>query len=51
MILAYFLTKFDFELTDSAGNPLAALPPLDENAHSAVKPTTPVFLKYSQRKA
>ncbi|KAL8281305.1 hypothetical protein RQP46_006339 [Phenoliferia psychrophenolica] len=49
MILAYFVAKFDFQLTDAGGKALASLPPLDENAHSAVKPTTPVFLKYTQR--
>ncbi|KAK4704365.1 hypothetical protein P7C70_g1842, partial [Phenoliferia sp. Uapishka_3] len=50
VILAFFLTKFDYNLCDAKGTKVDALPPLDANAHSACKPSTPVYLSYTQRK-
>lgn len=48
LILAYILTTFDFELTNATGAP-RELPPIDPNAHSAVKPSEDVYLKYTSR--
>jgi len=49
MIAAYFLAKFDFELTDRYGELVTELPVGDGNAHSAVKPKDRPFLKYKMR--
>ena len=49
IVAAFFLTMFDFQLSDSKGNPLDSPPKLDKNAYSSWKPETPVFLKYNPR--
>ena len=49
MIVAYFLAKFDLELTDRFGEPVGELPVSDPNAHSTTKPKERPFLKYRKR--
>ena len=41
---------FDYEMTDKEGNPLQKLPHMDFNGHSAKKPDSSVYLKYTSRK-
>jgi hypothetical protein len=49
IIIAFFLAMFDYELTDQAGIPLKETPPVDFNGHSAMKPNSPVYFKYTPR--
>lgn len=49
LILAFFLTMFDFELVDKEGNQVNELPPMDLNNKATSKPKTKVYLKYTRR--
>ncbi|PQE32897.1 cytochrome P450 6A1 protein [Rutstroemia sp. NJR-2017a WRK4] len=50
LIVAIFLTRFDYETCDDNGVPYGELPPPDLNAHAATKPTAPIRLKYRLRR-
>ncbi|KAM0426838.1 hypothetical protein ACHAQK_012274 [Fusarium lateritium] len=50
LINAYFLARFDFELSDKHGGQVLSPPPLvDRNAHTVQKAKQPIFLRYKQR--
>lgn len=50
LILAYFLAMFDFELSDSEGNPSTEHPPpIDRNQIQAQKPSRTQYLRYKLR--
>jgi hypothetical protein len=49
VIIASFLARYDFSLVDRAGIARTALPPLDLEENTAVKPSEKVFIKYEER--
>lgn len=49
IIGAYFLARFDYEVVDAKGAPIAELPPLDRNVHSTGKPPVRSYLRYWKR--
>lgn len=50
IIIAHFIAMFDFELSDKNRKPKAEIPLVNFNKPSAVKPDTPVYIKYKLRK-
>ncbi|PQE04899.1 cytochrome P450 6A1 protein [Rutstroemia sp. NJR-2017a BBW] len=50
LIVAIFLTRFDYETCDDKGVSYSEVPPPDLNAHAATKPTAPIRLKYRLRR-
>jgi sterol 14-demethylase len=51
LIVAYFVSQFDFELSDKHGNPTSEPPRLpDRNEHTAQKAKVPVYLRYRPRR-
>lgn len=50
LIVAYFMARFDFELSDKQGNPSKEMPQLPgRNEHTAKKSKVPVYLRYKPR--
>lgn len=50
LMVAYFITTFDFELSDKDGNPSPGKPQLpNRNEHTVVKSKVPVYLRYKPR--
>ncbi|GAB7351153.1 hypothetical protein MBLNU459_g1606t1 [Dothideomycetes sp. NU459] len=49
IIIAYFLAYFDFELCNEKAETGVPPPQPDLNSHTAVKPKTPVYVKYTVR--
>ncbi len=50
LLVAYFITTFDFELSDKHGNQSSGKPQLPHrNEHTAVKSRVPVYLRYKPR--
>jgi hypothetical protein len=49
LILAFFITMFDFEVVDKEGKRVDELPAVDLNSTATAKPKTKVFLTYSLR--
>ncbi|RDL36450.1 Cytochrome P450 [Venustampulla echinocandica] len=49
LIVAIFLTRFDYDTCDDKGVPYDAVPPPDLNAHAATKPTALIRLRYRPR--
>lgn len=47
LILAFFITMFDFEVVDKEGKRVDELPKVDLNSTATTKPKTRVYLKYS----
>jgi hypothetical protein len=50
IIIAHFISMFDFELSDKHGNPKTETPKVNLNRPSASKPDTPIYIKYKARK-
>ncbi|TGO64313.1 hypothetical protein BOTNAR_0089g00020 [Botryotinia narcissicola] len=46
LIVAMFLTRFDYDTCDDKGIIYDAIPPPDLNAHGATKPVAPIRLRY-----
>ncbi len=50
LLVAYFITAFNFELSDKHGNLGPSKPQLPHrNEHTAVKSKVPVYLRYKPR--
>jgi sterol 14-demethylase len=51
LIAAYFISMFDFELSDKDGNHVVPNGPLllDQNLHTAAKPKKNIYLRYKLR--
>lgn len=49
IIVAFFITMFDYDLCDRKGNIVSTPTPIDLNAFAASKPNPKVYLKYRLR--
>lgn len=49
IIVAFFITQFEYELCDRQGNAVRTPTPIYLNAFSACKPEPSVYVRYRQR--
>jgi hypothetical protein len=49
LIVAIFITRYDFDTCDDKGVHYDEVPPPDLNAHAATKPKLPIRLRYKPR--
>lgn len=49
IIVAFFVTQFEYELCDRQGNAVRTPTPIDLNGFSACKPEPSAYVRYRQR--